>query len=73
MMAALRKTIARLRLSSGSIMLEYTIVQVGIGIALFVFAETQFYNNLTFGFGPVGREVCSFYKRIQAGVSLPVP
>ena len=73
MMAGLRNAIARLRLSNGSMMLEYAIVQVGIGIALFVFAETQFYSSLTFSFGPVGREVCSFYKRIQAGVSLPVP
>ena len=73
MMAAVKNALARLRLPNGSVMIEYAIVQVGIGLALFVFAETQFYNSLTSSFGPVGRDVCSFYKRIQAGVSLPVP
>ena len=73
MTAALKNVLARLRLANGSMMLEYTIVQVGIGIALFTFAETQFYSSLSSSFGPVGRDVCNFYKRIQAGVSLPVP
>ena len=67
------KSICRRALGSrGSMLLEYAVVQLGIGLALFVFAEEQFYSPVS-GFGPVGREVCGFYKRIQAGVSLPVP
>jgi len=72
-MTGITKSISRrLRCVRGSMLLEYAIVQMGIGLALFVFAEEQFYSPVS-GFGPIGKEVCSFYKRIQAGVSLPVP
>ena len=56
----------------GSMMMEYVIVLLGIGAALFVFMNREFYS-VTTGFGPLGQGVVTFYQRTQGGLSLPVP
>ena len=56
----------------GSMMMEYVLVLCGIGVALMVFMNREFfdYNN---GFGPLGQGIVAFYQRTLGGLSLPVP
>ena len=53
-------------------MLEYVIVLCGIGVALTVLMNREFYS-VTTGFGPLGQGVVAFYQRTLGGLSLPVP
>ena len=53
-------------------MLEYVIVLSGIGVALIVFMNREFYG-ITQGFGPLGQGIVAFYQRTLGGLSLPVP
>lgn len=56
----------------GSIMLEYVIVLCGIGAALIVFMNREFYS-IKDGFGRIGQGIVAFYQRTLGGLSLPVP
>ena len=56
----------------GSMMMEYVIVLLGIGAALFVFMNREFYS-VSNGFGPLGQGIVAFYQRTLGGLSLPVP
>ena len=56
----------------GSIMLEYVVVLCGIGVALIVFMNREFYS-IKDGFGPIGQGIVAFYQRTLGGLSLPVP
>lgn len=56
----------------GSMMMEYVIVLLGIGAALFVFMNREFYS-VSRGFGPLGQGIVAFYQRTLGGLSLPVP
>ena len=64
--------IANLMNERGSMMLEYVIVLSGIGVALIVFMNREFYS-ITQGFGPLGQGIVAFYQRTLGGLSLPVP
>ena len=56
----------------GSMMLEYVIVLCGIGAALALFMNRQFFDY-AHGFGPLGQGIVAFYQRTLGGLSLPVP
>ena len=56
----------------GSMMMEYVIVLCGIGVALMVFMNREFFDH-TKGFGPLGQGIVAFYQRTLGGLSLPVP
>jgi len=56
----------------GSVMMEYVIVLCGIGVALMVFMNREFFDYRN-GFGPLGQGVVAFYQRTLGGLSLPVP
>ena len=56
----------------GSMMMEYVIVLLGIGVALMVFMNREFYSVRN-GFGPLGQGIVAFYQRALGGLSLPVP
>ena len=64
--------IANLMSERGSMLLEYVIVLCGIGVALIVFMNREFYG-ITQGFGPLGQGIVAFYQRTLGGLSLPVP
>ena len=64
--------IANLMSERGSMMLEYVIVLCGIGVALIVLMNREFYG-ITQGFGPLGQGIVAFYQRTLGGLSLPVP
>ena len=53
-------------------MMEYVIVLLGIGVALMVFMNREFYS-VSNGFGPLGQGIVAFYQRTLGGLSLPVP
>lgn len=53
-------------------MMEYVIVLLGIGVALMVFMNREFYSASN-GFGPLGQGIVAFYQRTLGGLSLPVP
>jgi len=53
-------------------MMEYVIVLCGIGAALAVFMNREFYS-VKEGFGPLGQGIVAFYQRTLGGLSLPVP
>ena len=57
---------------NGSMMMEYVIVLCGIGVALMVFMNREFFDY-TNGFGPLGQGIVAFYQRTLGGLSLPVP
>ena len=57
---------------NGSMMMEYVIVLCGIGVALMVFMNREFFDY-TKGFGPLGQGIVAFYQRTLGGLSLPVP
>ena len=57
---------------SGSMMMEYVIVLCGIGVALMVFMNREFFDYKE-GFGPLGQGIVAFYQRTLGGLSLPVP
>ena len=61
-----------LREEQGSMMMEYVIVLLGIGVALMVFMNREFYS-VSNGFGPLGQGIVAFYQRTLGGLSLPVP
>ena len=56
----------------GSMMMEYVIVLCGIGAALAVFMNREFFDYSN-GFGPLGQGIVAFYQRTLGGLSLPVP
>lgn len=56
----------------GSATMEYVIALLGLGIALMVFLNREFYS-VAEGFGPLGQGVAAFYQRTLGGLSLPVP
>ena len=47
-------------------------VLCGIGVALMVFMNREFYS-VSNGFGPLGQGIVAFYQRTLGGLSLPVP
>ena len=53
-------------------MMEYVIELCGIGVALMVFMNREFFDY-TNGFGPLGQGIVAFYQRTLGGLSLPVP
>ena len=57
---------------NGSMMMEYVIVLCGLGVALMVFMNREFFDY-TNGFGPLGQGIVAFYQRTLGGLSLPVP
>ena len=61
-----------LKEEQGSMMMEYVIVLLGIGVALMVFMNREFYSASN-GFGPLGQGIVAFYQRTLGGLSLPVP
>ncbi len=61
-----------LKEEQGSMMMEYVIVLLGIGVALMVFMNREFYS-VSNGFGPLGQGIVAFYQRTLGGLSLPVP
>ena len=61
-----------LKKEQGSMMMEYVIVLLGIGVALMVFMNREFYS-VSNGFGPLGQGIVAFYQRTLGGLSLPVP
>ncbi len=61
-----------LKSENGSMMMEYVIVLCGIGVALMVFMNREFFDY-TNGFGPLGQGIVAFYQRTLGGLSLPVP
>ena len=61
-----------LKEEQGSMMMEYVIVLLGIGVALLVFMNREFYS-VSNGFGPLGQGIVAFYQRTLGGLSLPVP
>jgi hypothetical protein len=64
--------IANLMNERGSMMLEYIIVLCGIGAAVAVFMNREFFS-VADGFGPLGQGIVAFYQRTLGGLSLPVP
>ena len=56
----------------GSMMMEYVLVLCGIGVALMVFMNREFFGYKN-GFGPLGQGIVAFYQRTLGGLSLPVP
>ena len=56
----------------GSMMMEYVMVLCGIGAALAVFMNREFYSAGG-GFGSIGEGVVAFYQRALGGLSLPIP
>lgn len=56
----------------GSMMMEYVIVLCGIGAALAVFMNREFFDYSK-GFGALGQGIVAFYQRTLGGLSLPVP
>ena len=69
---AWRTAIAAATSERGSMMMEYVIVLCGIGVALMVFMNREFFDY-TNGFGPLGQGIVAFYQRTLGGLSLPVP
>ena len=61
-----------LKSENGSMMMEYVIVLCGIGVALMVLMNREFFDY-TEGFGPLGQGIVAFYQRTLGGLSLPVP
>lgn len=57
---------------NGSMMMEYVIVLCGIGVALMVFMNREFFDYKD-GFGALGQGIVAFYQRTLGGLSLPVP
>ena len=53
-------------------MLEYIIVLCGIGVALAVFMNREFFDYSK-GFGALGQGIVALYQRTLGGLSLPVP
>lgn len=69
----MKDAISRLmRGRQGSVMLEYIVVLCGVGVALIVLMNREFYDYGN-GFGPLGQGVVAFYQRTLGGLSLPVP
>lgn len=64
--------VKNLKEEQGSMMMEYVIVLLGIGVALMVFMNREFYS-VSNGFGPLGQGIVAFYQRTLGGLSLPVP
>ena len=63
---------ANIKNEQGSMMMEYVIVLCGIGIALMIFMNREFYS-VKDGFGPLGQGIVALYQRTLGGLSLPVP
>ena len=61
------------KLSRGSVLMEYVMVQTLVACLLVVVMNQSFYDWATQSFGPVGIEIKYFYQRLLGGLSLPVP
>jgi len=67
------KTVVSAAISArGSMMMEYVVVMCGIGAALAVFMNREFFDYSK-GFGPLGQGIVAFYQRTLGGLSLPLP
>ena len=58
---------------TGSVLMEYLLVQVLVACLLMVVMNELFYNWGTAKFGPAGMGIKYFYQRLLGGLSLPVP
>ncbi len=56
----------------GSVMLEYIVVLLAVGVALVVAMDSLF-GGVRGDFGPLGLEFAAFFRKIAGGISLPVP
>lgn len=62
----------------GSVLMEYLILLVFVGVVLCVASNLLFYgyaadDNEGRKFGPLGRQLQGFYQRTIGGLTLPVP
>lgn len=62
-----------MRVSRGSVMMEYLVVQVLVSCLLMLVMNELFYDWATAKFGPAGMGIKFFYQRLLGGLSLPVP
>ena len=58
---------------TGSILMEYLLLQVLVAGLLMVVMNELFYNWGEAKFGPSGKAIKYFYQRLLGGLSLPVP
>ena len=64
----------RFRADSGSVLMEYVVVNLAIAVPLVCFWQQEIFNPSTNEWvGTVGKGIQSMFQRVSSGIALPIP